>query len=480
MKFLKLAGVLAVAGLISGCGNSGDSDTTYTSKNFSGVISLTNVSSDEPTSNFMLWIQNRGSKRVYYTDINNDGSFTLDVEVSEDLSSGADFFAGIVQKEPFKFLGPITFPIRGSEAGTGLKFNGDVSGVAVDFDVSKGIGEISTENAVNLGVDAAFKTRISGGKPVGVGNNGKGSGSFTDSLNTANTIDQDEDGIPDMFDAMNNGRDLDNKLENGFADMTAHSGLFSKGSMFMNMKVDEGSSFSVTDNASVVLQLQSDFPSNISSIKAKLVHTNYQSATIDKFPNGFTQVDTYPTEGSLWSSGSFRLYKSLNLEGKTVWTVFIKPGNNSFGPGQLILLEVTKTTGKKEYLWMSLNFKFTDILTDASTWSLGGDGTRNNPYIIPDTGDLTLSYLAPKDESGNDLTDVKYSFEMFFYDSGDQQVGSRQVINVGKDILTGTLTAAQLDLYASSNPKYVQIDLTGSYPYGDNAALKVYVKRASW
>ena len=472
--------------LMTACGkSSSSSDATYETKSFSGNISLTNISSAEASGNYYLWLQNRASKQVYFVDIDALGNFALDIETTKDLENGDDFFAGIIQKNPFKYLGPITVLPNGSatEASTGFKFSGDVEGASITFDALKGRGDMATANMANLSVDTTFKTRLAsaGGIPVGVGNNGKGSGSKTGSLNDKNTIDQDEDGIPDMFDAMNNGAKLDNEVENGAADLSIHSSTISGAVMFMNLKIDKSNSFTVTQDANVVLQLTSSDPTKISSMKATLVNSNYTSSKIDALPNGFTAVDTYPSTGSNWSAENYTLYKALNLSGQTIWTVLLKPNNNTFGPGQLILVEVTKTNSKKEYFWLSLNFKFQTILNDTTTWSTGS-GSSTDPYQILTTGGRVFSYDAPTDESGTPLTGLTYSMELFFYDSSNQQIGDRQVIDIGTDVLTSTLTQAQIDTYSSHSPApaYMQVDLTARYPHGDNAATKIYMKRSNW
>ena len=38
---------------------------------------------------------------------------------------------------------------------------------------------------------------------------------------------------------------------------------------------------------------------------------------------------------------------------------------------------------------------------------------------------------------------------------------------------------AEIDAQGSDT-KCIQVDIAGSYPYGDNSALKYYIKRTSW
>jgi hypothetical protein len=482
---LRLFVVLGLSGVLlayAGC-TAANAPASLTTSTIAGTVSFSGTAESSgfrtasiDPSNYLIWLQNRATKKVYFIELDSSGNFSLPVGTSA-ATNGNNFFAAIIQKNPLKYMGPIKI----GSTTTGITVSGNIASLPIAFDLTNKNGVIPTTSVANVGGKNSFKVRLSAGKPVGMGNFGKGTGSKNTSPNSGNILDKDEDGIPDMFDAMNDGDKLDNAVPGAGADMVAHSDRMTAATMFMNLKINksDAGSFTVANDAVLVFEMQSSVPSKITSIEAFLLNTNYQDSTILPIANGFTPIDTYPSTGTTWTSTGYKLYKATNLGSQTVWTTFLKVGNNTFQPGDLALMKVTYNDGTPaEYFWLSLNFKFTTILNDTTSWS-SGSGTTVSPYVISDTGGLTLTYQPPKDESNNDLTGLEYSFEIFRYNSSHVAIGTRDVVTIGTDILTGTLTEAQIN-GTGATPTYIQIDITARYPYGDNAATKVFVKRSSW
>ncbi len=476
---------LTVITLLTSCGKAAESSSSSstTSSTIAGTINFANISRLSTLSgrtfsanNYFIWLQNRATKKVYFVEIGSDGKFELDVAYQKDVTNGESFFAAIIQKEPLTYIGPITLGTN----STGLTLKGDSKDITIAFDGNLLKGNVSNSPS-NIQTNTDYVTRVNAGTgiPVGAGNAGKSHASEATSLKSNNTIDQDEDGVPDIFDAMNNGAKIDNAISGSGSDISAHSERMSQAVMFMNLKVDKAneSTFTVTEDGKVVIELKSRNASLVSSAKAYLLHTNYKTAKMDAFPNGFTQVDAYPAENSLWSATSYKLFKATNLSSETIWTAFFKPNNNAFKPGDLILVQVDYTDGTKDYFWLSLNFKFKTIVHDTTSYT-SGSGTQVSPYVMGTTGDKTFTFDAPTDETGAALSGLEYSFEVFYYNSSNQSIGSRQVVTVGTDTLSGVLPASIIDLYPSA--AYIQVDVTSRYPYGDNSASKIYIKRSSW
>ena len=291
-------------------------------------------------------------------------------------------------------------------------------------------------------------------------------------------MDRDLDGVPDIFDAVNDNENLDNTNILNLTEAVLGIDAVASSGMFMNLKVDkgdvsEGGVVSVTENAVITIEVKAATGHDITSVRARLINPNYSSATIAPFPRAFTEVDTYPTTGSTWLTGGNRpLYRAENPEGETIWTVFIKPGNNDFNVGDLILLEVTRSSGT-EYIWTGINFKFTKVLNDEHTAYDTGAGTRENPYIIPDdVGDgstqvgMYFSWEPPHDESDAELEDLEYSFEVFFYNAAHEQLldlnltvdeteGSIQVDTVRttteRTIYKGDLSGPEINHYVTES-----------------------------
>ena len=119
--------------------------------------------------------------------------------------------------------------------------------------------------------------------------------------------------------------------------------------MFMNLKipVQNLSSYTVTNNSIITIEVVPNNANEITEVKALLLHVNYQNSTIAPMANGFA-VDSstpYPSQGSNWSADGYQLYKISDFDGNERWTVFINPGNNDHEPGNLVLLKVTSTSG---------------------------------------------------------------------------------------------------------------------------------------
>ena len=193
-----------------------------------------------------------------------------------------------------------------------------------------------------------------------------------------------------------------------------------------------------------------------------------------------------------WSSNDYKLYKATNLSGNTVYTAVIVPKNNTFAPGDLILLEVNLSDGSKEFYFNTLNFKFQTLPTDQTTWPHGGSGSISSPFNILDTGGYTFSWNDPTDETGTALSGLSYKFEVFYYKANAgactsdfaYQIGTMLTISDRESGVADKNDISQDEINRSSTgtevSKCIQLDIAGSYPYGDNSALKYYIKRNSW
>jgi len=496
-NFLFFVILLCSALLLAACGGGSGSGSSNSALNVSsvtveGTVSLSNLGGNSlgtqsiDHENYMLWVQNRYTKRVYSVDLDENGDFELPLGVADNQDLGNNFIFCLIKKDPLTFAGTIMKPVSGNYS-SGIEIDQNVSNFDISFDLSNYIAIMSSPPET-VRFDPDVNVRVESDMPVGADNAGKGEDSETSSLNQINTIDRDEDGVPDIFDAMNNGQDLDNTDEDNKLESAIFSDTLESVVMFMNLKVDEEyeSTYTVTDSATVVVEVVPVDASEIDTIEVDLLHTSFQSATFDRVPGGYTALESGHTEGDTWlQSGQRKLIKMRNTaNGNIVWQVIIRPGNNNFNPGSLMRIKVTKTDSSVEYYFTSINFKFQSIVDHTTTGYLSGDGSRSNPYVIPATGNLTLDWNAPQDETGSDLTGLEYSFEFFFYDNAtpENQIGSRQVQTLGDDVYTGAIPAATLDTHASStpSPSMVQIDITSRYEYGDNSANKIYVKRTDW
>ncbi len=508
-----LAGI-TLAGL-TGCGSSrnNNDNTQTTTATVSGQLQIPyggtsfSTKSSDP-SNYILWIQNRGTGESFQADIHSDGTFELDIQRTDDIAAGDNFIATLIQKEPLEFAGTILIQSTpfAATANTGIGIIGNLSNMSINFDPTTGRAVFTnpSQNA-NLEIKSGFNVNLDGaeGPPIGFGNQGKGADSVVGLKSDANIKDNDQDGIPDIFDAMNDGESLDNKVSYSESAESLKIGPkfenFFIGSsvgqmiMFMNLKVDNedrNDADLVTDNAIITIELHESGSDPITEVRADLLNTNWKSSKIEPLPGGFTDLATptsYPAQGSYWSSPNY-LYKARNQNNQTVWTTMIKPDNGTFRPGNLIRFKVTKSSGKVEYHWKTINFKFISTVTVDSaptvdTGTIMGAGSRDSLYEISPASNLSISWSHPNDENGNPLTGLTYRIELFHYDANRHQVGIPQVLTVsGIDPTSFTIPSANIDMYnsLSPNPAYIQADITASYPYGDNAASKIFIRRSNW
>ncbi|MEK7299249.1 MAG: hypothetical protein AAB066_05095, partial [Candidatus Margulisiibacteriota bacterium] len=226
---MTMMGVLVATAIgLGGCTTTASSGSQTSSKTFSGSISFSGIlgSSKNPKTHaegdYYLWIQNRATKQVFFAEVDADGSFSLPIGVNT-ATHGDDFFVGVVSKEPLEFIGPITLMTSGSVGSTGMIVNANISGVTINFNLTNKVGSLDPNAGSGVTLNADMEVRLSGGIPVGAGNDGKGTGSMVSTLNSSNTIDRDQDGMPYMFDAMNNGQELDNSVDGSWVDMTAQT-----------------------------------------------------------------------------------------------------------------------------------------------------------------------------------------------------------------------------------------------------------------
>ena len=480
--------VLFVLVMLVGCGNSDiDSSGELTSFNVSGSIS-------GAVSGLQLLLQNQDTEAVYLATVEENGSFSVDVGTHAENDAGNVFFVSIISNN--RYVGAVvdTYETADTEVSTGISIASSETDLVIGFDANKGVGILS-DNDNTITFNSTFKTRLSSEKPVGMGSVGKGALSKTTTLELGNKLDKDQDGVPNLFDAMDNGEDLDNTNITTSVAAIAGSAVVSQAIMFMNYKIDVGATdTTMTNNANITIEVKANDASRITSIVADSVHAHYASSTTTLLPIGFTAIDSFPSQGTLWSDTGNALYHAQNMAGEDIWTVFLKPNNNDFVAGDLIRLKATLTDGSEEYYWVTIHFKFEDsqLPVDFASWTDGGSGTTTDPYCILDTGGRVFNWAAPRDSSGGSLSGLDYAIELFYLENASPESvvheGVAHVYDLGEDVTysdgTGDnpLTQAHIDLYesASPSPNLLQVDIKASYEYGDNTALKIYLARKKW
>jgi hypothetical protein len=511
-KLVVLLGCVLMGSVFLGCStrsssSTGESYTTVTFKGaFSGDAGPSGFSPQSADDGSIVVMQNQGSKRVYLAEV-KDNEFEFDGAngmnqslhtLDSDTTHGTKFMAMLLNTD----LEVAAVAIKESDADnahTGIVVSKDVTvAVTFDLDAENKVMKMTNLDDSEAAIDTNYKVRLSESKPAGMNEKfGKTTGG--ENKPKVNPLDRDEDGRPDIFDGMNDGKVLDNtditnKTE---AKTSDDGGVVESSIMFMNLKKNIGDVLSVTDDASVVLEVvpKEGKAGSIKEIKVakmssgkRLVHKNYEDAVIAEKPEGFSS-STYPDTMSgskTWKSEDYKLYEATNIEGVTVFTVLIKPENNDFKPGDLIVLEVTTTSETTEYYFSTINFKFTDIPVDTSTWGAGGSGALGTPYKILDTGGRVFSWTNPVDEDGVEVSGMEYRFELFHYKAicadktpGDQ-IGNMVTIDDRETGVANKNDISESEIDAHATAQCLQVDITAHFPYGDNAAQILHIERQKW
>ena len=504
--FFKFILCVIISALTFSCSDSSSDSTTSSSSNLSSVavsgqLNLTtsnpgprlyfNTNSVSDASNVKMFLQNQITKKVYTTEVDSDGKFSFNVEVDDTEANGDVFHMGLLNKDTLSYLatGVQSVATNATSATTGVSIQNAVTDLVVDYNAAKSYA-VASSASNKIEFNSNYKSRLNSDTIVGIASNGKGSVSVTASVSSINKLDPDQDGLPNIFDAMDDGSKLDNRVSSTRTSAVAGSSVASHASMFMNYKIEYTASRSatITDNAIITIEVAASNPASISSIVADLVHTNYQNAEFAQFPIGFTAIDTFPSQGTSWSSTGYKLYHAKNMDAQDVWTTLIYPKNNAFDVGDRIRLKATLTDGTIEYYYLSINFKFNDfqLSSDGTNWIHGGSGSKADPFCILDTGGRVFSWNAPKDETGADLTGLNYQLESFFYETTAPEsvvhTGTTHVQDVGIDTYYSQLTEAFIDTYETNtpSPNILQVDIKSSYEHGDNTAILIYMTRKKW
>ena len=276
-----------------GCSESDDGDSTIelTTYNFSGSVAGS-------VSGLQLLVQNQDTEKVYVADVESDGSFSVDVGTHEENEAGNVFFVSMVSDN--RYVGAVVadYDSADIEVSTGVVIVGSETDLNIDYDATKGVGVLSdSDNTVTL--NTVFKTRLNSEKPVGIESVGKGTSSQTSSLELANKLDKDQDGVPNIFDAMDNGQDLDNTDINTSTAAITGSSVVTQATMFMNYKIEkDDADASVTRDALITIEVKASDASRITSIVADSVHAHYENSVTAQFPDGFEDLDGYEAEVS--------------------------------------------------------------------------------------------------------------------------------------------------------------------------------------
>ncbi len=487
---------------LAGCGGSSSTPTTTSSTTATVTGTLSNNGKFKDFTGYKIYAQAKSTHKLFYATVNADGSFSLA------LGSQASYILTLVDANS-RVAGVFIMADGDATLTTGLKVTQNTSLGALTLDSVKGkVTRFSGDDLEGL-ADSTLTARAVSGKPVGYGNLGKGAeakltGKFA---KDETSPDQDSDGLTDSFDADADGDGTVDELQSGSLATTKSgksSACIRSVGVFMNLKIGYDRTNSIDAKEDMVLTLEliptdATCAADISKVEVLNGPTYLKTATVAPSASGWTDnkiPSAYPATGTLWSAVSSGSYDMFNLTppGETIgrWTIWII-GHDTVTAGDSFHFKVTYKSSSEEQFVKMIDYVFTDIPklstyngTTAPTPSAGGSGTSNNPVAVGAT-DLTLVFTRPKDETGAEITGMKYKFEIFYRDSSGTQVGSALCTaseftdsGSGTTLTTTTPISATTCLPTTSGSSAVssyQIDLTASSTAGDNSAQLFYVKK---
>ncbi|MDH5541368.1 MAG: carboxypeptidase-like regulatory domain-containing protein [Nitrospinota bacterium] len=413
-------------------------------------------------SNYIVAAVNSSTNQVYKATTGADGSFTI----SGLPSSSADYTLQILDNSG-KYLGPLTTSsASGGKISTGLTSAGQGLGtISIPADMTA--GAIVTD-ATDVVVDATEYARANtSGAPVGQLAGGKGADAILSGSKDTGSLDIDHDGVPNIFDADNNGSgtpdDLDStEKDRGSEGVPSSSGVQGIGTI-VNLKIGNTQDVVKMYNGTVAeksatigsalvigLTMMPVSGKTISSAVCSAGASWRTTAKVTKPQENYANAD-------LWSSTAGGSY-GLNCSG-TGCSLNLWPGE-PISTGDTLFFDITYSDGTTETVVWSVSFGFKDIPklvafkdgtpTSKTDYTLVDivsgteNGTIDKPIIHATGNDLWLKYSPPADENGDFLWEDAinhFKFEVFPHDASTfQQVHQADASSWN---ISGTVTIAQ-------------------------------------
>jgi hypothetical protein len=318
-----------------------------------------------------------------------------------------------------RLAAPVAFGVTNEGAAMAVAPGAaDLSLGSVVYESAKGAAAPVTAPS-DTKLDAGSTVEAKSGEtlvPKGAGSYGKGSEAEYSGSYDITVMDGDKDGIPNFFDADNNGDGVIDELDGLY---TAESFILGTPPdvyvyAFTNLKVD----YSQRDT------FQTDY--------------NTFSLAIGLVPNKMTSAKTVAsvevTDGPAWIN-------SAKLAGtSTLWSAighYLPPRDanayevqlNQIKPltdvnaGDTLTYKVIYTDGSSEEVVKMLNFVFTDI-PRLTYYKVANGGWLPAPASLPtsiSSSEISLIWTRPKDEDGHEIIGGRYTWEYNAIGGGAQE-----------------------------------------------------------
>ena len=320
--------------------------------------------------------------------------------------------------------------------------NGNVSLGAIAYDSAKGCAAPTTPPTANF--DLAATVEAKNGEtlvPKGAENFGKGSVTEISAGNyVSNTTDGDKDGLPNSFDADNNGDLVVDELD-GLFSFEAINGANANFYLyaFTNLKVDYDQRDTFKDNFSTFSVAIGLSAGNKSGAATKSI----SSVRIIGGPN-----------------------YNVPLKMPNVYEVQLNNVRPTFevNAGDTLKYLITYDDASTEEAIKMINFVFSDI-PRVVAFKVGDDPWNanlpaNGRLSIATTSEVGLRWTRPKDEAGNEIIGGRYTWE---YNSNSGGAIETTVITSDANAL---LTSLEATLDVMTLPDFKSADAQGEFMIG--------------
>ena len=399
---------------IMGCGQQETASTTTTtaaaqlvtlSGNLgTGTISSVGIKSSAVASGYSVVAVNNSTGQTYYSDTDSAGDFSISVP------EGSSYQVSLINSSS-QYFGPVVM-------------SGDSASVEVVMGITPSsntdLGQIVLDNAKEMAQPSTAPTSIlnssdtasaTSGVPKGAGNNGK---TTLTGITTRSGSDMDQDGIPNLFDA-----DEDNDgIRNGvasitFAGATVVSNTVETVMACSNIWADHGTTDPAKDLIMYRINVyaKTGMLNDIQSVRAISVPATIANTAI-VWSGSTGDPSGYPTDGTLWQTENYDLYKTTTFADNQ-WIVLIIP-KADMEVGDTFTIRVTYTGGSYQDFFITTSYVLTDWarillynnLTMPTTLGVATDPVTYN------SNNLTIRFSKPLDEDGNLLDGLSYSIRV--------------------------------------------------------------------
>lgn len=369
---------------------------------------------------------------IYFPDskTSTTGAFTI-----SNLPSGESYYLEILDSSN-KLVASVAFGTSGSSAVMAItpEAQTSINLGQVNYDSTKAAAAPSTEPTAYLDTSSDTKVAPATGEtlvPKGAGNFGKGSATQMSGY-TSTKIDGDKDGLPNYFDADNNGDLIPDEFD-GLYSMEALTAtpLNFFDYAFTNLKVDHDQRTTFkTDYATFSIAI--GVTANAKGGSTKTI----SSVKVVDGPNWMSKAKDI--SGALWSASNY----AVPLTQTGIYEVQL--GSSSIKPltdvnaGDTLKFRVTYTDGTTEESIKMINFVFTDI-PRALAYKVGNEANwhtvtdAQGPIATATTSEVTIRWSRPSDEAGAPINSGRYTWEY-----NNSSGGASEVEVIALDPGTGT------------------------------------------